>query len=117
MAKILNNRAISCGFGHAVVAFFIIAIACMGLLSMMRSDSQELDGSIAQIQARIDACEKETRELERACAAMMSPKAVHAYASKQLGMSRVRLAGTVRLDGAISTNGTATASLVGSRIY
>ena len=83
---------------------------------MMRSDSQGLDCEIAEIQSQIDALEKESRELERACATMMSPKAVHAYAARELGMTQVHLAGTLHLNG-VSRSETATASLTGAARY
>lgn len=111
MAKILDSKFFTYRFAHAVAMFFIVTIMCMGLLSMMRSDSQAIDDEIAHVQSQIEVYEKEYRELERTCAAMMSPKAVHAYAVKQLGMTRVSLAGVVHLETAGSNSGTATASL------
>ena len=116
MAKVLADQRFTYKFGHAVAMLFICFIMFMGLLSMMRSDSQTLDGEIAKIQAQIDALDKESRELERACASMMSPKAVHAYAARELGMTQVHLAGTLHLNGSARSD-TATASLAGAARY
>ena len=71
MAKGLRvTRKNSWKFKHALVMFFIAAIMSLSLLSMLRSDSQALDGQIAALQSRLAACEKECRDLEREAAAM-----------------------------------------------
>jgi len=98
-------------FKHALVMFFILAIMSLGLLSMLRSDSQALDQQIAALQSRLGAYEKECRDLEREAAAMMSPKAIHVFAIKKLGMAQVHLARVIRVDGAVNIDGTATAAL------
>ena len=100
-------------FSHAVVMLFITSIVCMGLLSMLRSDTHALDEQLGVLQSQLVACEKECRDLEREAAAMMSPRAVYNYAVKQ-GMTQAHLAGAVRIDGIGRPGGTATASLITS---
>ena len=95
-------------FGQALVMFFITSIMCLGLLSMLRNDSQRMDEAISAVQGQLETCEKECRDLEREAAAMMSPRAIHAYA--------VHLAGAVRLDVAGRSGGTRAASLIGSGV-
>lgn len=112
MAKgVRSARKKSFKFSHALVMFFIAAIMSMGVVSMLRGDSQALDGQISALQTRLALCEKECRELEREAAAMMSPRAVHSAATAKLGMSQVRLAGSLRVDGAVRTDKTAMAAL------
>lgn len=103
-------------FGQALVMFFITSIMCLGLLSMLRNDSQRMDEAISAVQGQLEMCEKECRDLEREAAAMMSPRAIHAYAAHQLGMTQVHLAGAVRLDVAGRSGGTRAASLIGSGV-
>ena len=112
MAKgVRSARSSSWKFSHALVMFFIVAIMSLGLLSMLRSDSAALDERISALQERLTACEKECRDLEREVAAMMSPKAVHAYAQSQLGMTQVHLAGAKRVDVSVLPDGVMTAAL------
>jgi len=111
-----DSRRKSGKFGQALVTFFITSIMCLGLLSMLRNDSQQLDDAISAVQEQLEACEKECRDLEREAAAMMSPRAIHAYAARQLGMSQVHLAGAVRLDGLVRSGGTMSASLTNSGV-
>ena len=107
--RVAQKRSLK--FKHVVVLIFILAIMSLSFVSMLRSDSQVLDEQIAAIQVRLTACEKECRDLEREVAAMMSPKAVHVFADKKLGMTQVHMAGTIRLDGAVRIDGTTTAVL------
>lgn len=112
--KFAERKTLKCS--RVAVMFLMISIMGMGVLSMLRSDSQVLDQRISAIQQQIVACEKERSILEREVVEMMSPAAVHAYAMRQLGMTQVHLVGTIRLDGAGRTDGVATAQLVGERI-
>ncbi|MBP3848913.1 MAG: hypothetical protein J6D22_04100 [Pyramidobacter sp.] len=112
MAKGLRSaRRSSWKFSHALVMFFIVGIMSLGLLSMLRSDSQALDAQVTALQERLTACEKECRDLEREVAAMMSPKAVHVYAAQNLGMTQVHVAGAIRVDVAVQRAGMPTAAL------
>lgn len=112
MAKGLRSaRRSSWKFSHALVMFFIVGIMSLGLLSMLRSDSQALDAQVTALQERLTACEKECRDLEREVAAMMSPKAVHVYAAQDLGMTQVHVAGAIRVDVAVQRAGMPTAAL------
>lgn len=106
------SRRNSVRFGQALSTFFIILIMCLGLLSMLRNDSQRMDDAISAVQEQLEVCEKECRELEREAAAMMSFRAIHTCAAHQLGMIQVRLAGAVRLDSLGLSGGTMSASLV-----
>ena len=112
MAKgVRSARNSSWKFSHALVVFFIVAIMSLGFVSMLRGDSAALDERISALQERLMACEKECRDLEREVAAMMSPKAVHAYAQSQLGMTQVHLAGSKRVDVSVLHDGVMTAAL------
>ena len=110
------SRRNSGKFGQALVTFFITSIMCLGLLSMLRNDSQRMDDAISVVQGQLEACEKECRDLEREAAAMMSPREIHTSAARQLGMTLVHLAGAVRLDGVGRSGGTMSASLTNSGI-
>lgn len=119
MAKTLRTaRRTSWKFSRALVLLFIVAIMSLGVLSMLRSDSQAMDERVSAQHELLTAYEKECRELEREIAAMMSPQAVHAYALSRLGMAQVHLAGAIRVDVPGGRGGTATASLSrGGREY
>jgi cell division protein FtsL len=113
MAQVLKSaEKKSVKFSHALVMLSIITIVCMGILSMMRSDSQALDLKISRIQEQTAACEKEYNNLKREAVGMMSPSAVYVYAVRQLGMTQVHLAGAIRVDGFGRSEGTTTAQLV-----
>ncbi|MGI6076392.1 MAG: hypothetical protein ACOYD9_08555 [Pyramidobacter sp.] len=116
MAQVLKSterKTLKCS--RVAVMFLMVSIMGMGILSMMRSDSQALDLQISAIQEQIAACEKERNDLEREAVEMMSPAAVHAYAARQLGMTQVHLVGTIRLDVAGRADGMAAAQLVGEK--
>jgi|GEM_PF-1817318 cell division protein FtsL len=113
MAQVLRSaEKKSVKFSHAAVMLLILAIVCMGILSMMRSDSQAFDLKISRIQEQIAACEKEYNDLKREAVGMMSPSSVYVYAVRQLGMAQVHLAGAIRVDGVGHSDGTTTAQLV-----
>ncbi len=112
MAKgVRSARKKSWKISHALVMFFIVGIMSMGVLSMLRSDSHEMDGQIAALQSLLSACEKECRELEREVASMNSPRSVYSWATAKLGMNQVHLAGLIRVDGPVHVGDTAMAAL------
>ena len=110
MAKILavSKRSKSWKFGHAVVAFVILSISGMAFLAMLRNDSQSYDMRLNELQNELVAMEKENRTLEREVASYMSPRDVRMQVAN-LGMSEVHIAGTIRINGVVNSDGTATA--------